>query len=115
MKKTRFTESQIVSVLKEVESGLKVDEVSFSVPRGGVFWLVGANGAGKSTLIKHILGLRPAETGSISVFGNNPVSDPVSVLKRVGYLSEEPDLPGGMNLEEIMRYTQAFYSNLDAG
>jgi len=27
MKKTRFTESQIVSVLKEVESGLKVDEV----------------------------------------------------------------------------------------
>jgi len=37
MKKTRFTESQIVSVLKEVESGLKVDDVSFSVPRGGVF------------------------------------------------------------------------------
>lgn len=27
MKKTRFTETQIVSVLKEVETGLKVDEV----------------------------------------------------------------------------------------
>jgi len=49
------------------------------------------------------------------VFGNNPVSDPVSVLKRVGYLSEEPDLPGWMKIEELMRYTQAFYSNWDAG
>jgi len=27
MKKTRFTESQIVAILKEVESGLKVDQV----------------------------------------------------------------------------------------
>ena len=35
-----------------------LDNVSLSIPRGGVFCLVGENGAGKTTLIKHVLGLR---------------------------------------------------------
>jgi ABC-2 type transport system ATP-binding protein len=42
-----------------------LDDVSFSVPRGSVFGLVGENGAGKSTLIKHILGLWRAQIGTV--------------------------------------------------
>jgi ABC-2 type transport system ATP-binding protein len=76
---------------------------------------VGENGAGKTTLIKHILGLLRAEAGSVRVFGIDPVSDPVSVLGRIGYLSEQPDLPGWMRVDELMRYTQAFYPKWDAG
>jgi len=90
-----------------------LNDISLAAPKGCVFGLVGANGAGKSTLIKHILGLWRAEAGSVSVFGDDPVSDPVSVLKRVGYLSEEPDLPGWMKIDELMRYTQTFYPNWD--
>lgn len=88
-------------------------DVSLSVPRGGVFGLVGENGAGKSTLIKHILGLWRAERGTVRVFGLDPVSDPVSVLGRIGYLSEQPDLPEWMRVRELMRYTQAFYPRWD--
>src|SRR5215468_3756052 len=84
-------------------------DVSLSVPRGTVFGLVGENGAGKSTLIRHILGLWRAESGSVRVFGFDPVADPVSVLGRIGYLSEQPDLPEWMRVSELMRYTQAFY------
>ena len=47
--------------------------VSLSLPRGAVYGLVGANGAGKTTLIKHILGLLRAESGSVRVFGLDPV------------------------------------------
>src|SRR2546426_2108311 len=68
--------------------------VSVSMPRGAVYGLVGVNGAGKTTLIKHILGLLRAESGSVRVFGLDPVADPVAVLSRIGYLSEENDLPG---------------------
>jgi ABC-2 type transport system ATP-binding protein len=90
-----------------------LDSVSVSMPRGAVYGLVGANGAGKTTLIKHILGLLRAESGSVRVFGLDPVTDPVAVLSRVGYLSEENDLPGWMRVDELIRYSRAFYPAWD--
>ncbi|MGO9111139.1 MAG: ABC transporter ATP-binding protein [Thermoguttaceae bacterium] len=90
-----------------------LDNVSLAVPRGVVFGLIGANGAGKTTLIRHVLGLLKAQTGSVRVFGLDPVKEPVGVLSRVGYLSEEGDLPGWMRVDELMRYLRAFYPEWD--
>src|SRR6185436_16621426 len=90
-----------------------LDSVSLSLPRGGVYGLVGANGAGKTTLIRHLLGLLRAERGSVRVFGHDPVADPVAVLSRIGYLSEENDLPGWMRVDELIRYSRAFYPAWD--
>jgi ABC-2 type transport system ATP-binding protein len=83
--------------------------VTLSMPRGAVYGLVGANGAGKTTLIRHILGLLRAESGSVRVFG----LDPVGVLSRIGYLSEENDVPGWMRVDELIRYSRAFYPAWD--
>ena len=90
-----------------------LNSVSLSFPRGRVYGLVGANGAGKTTLIKHILGLLKAESGSVRIFGLDPVEEPVPALSRIGYLSEENDLPGWMRVGERMRYSRAFYKNWD--
>jgi ABC-2 type transport system ATP-binding protein len=90
-----------------------LDNLSLSVPRGVVFGLIGGNGAGKTTLIRHILGLLKAHTGSVRVFDLDPVSDPVRVLGRIGYLSEDRDLPNWMSVRELMRYTRAFYPSWD--
>jgi ABC-2 type transport system ATP-binding protein len=90
-----------------------LDEVSFSATAGQVHGLVGANGAGKTTLIRHLLGLLRAATGSVRVFGLDPVRDPVGVLSRVGYLSEERELPEWMRIDELMAYTQAFHPTWD--
>jgi ABC-2 type transport system ATP-binding protein len=87
--------------------------VNLSLPRGAVYGLVGANGAGKTTLIRHLLGLLRAEGGSVRVFGRDPVADPVGVLSRIGYLSEENDLPGWMRIGELVRYSRAFYPAWD--
>jgi ABC-2 type transport system ATP-binding protein len=92
---------------------LALDDVTFRVPSGTVVGLVGENGAGKTTLIKHILGLLKAQNGSVRVFGLDPVADPVAVLSRIGYLSEEPDLPGWMRVRELVRYVAAFYPSWD--
>jgi ABC-2 type transport system ATP-binding protein len=91
-----------------------LDGVSFRATPGQVYGLVGANGAGKTTLLKHVLGLLRATTGSVRVFGLDPVRDPVGVLCRVGYLSEERELPEWMRIDELMAYTQAFHPTWDA-
>jgi ABC-2 type transport system ATP-binding protein len=91
-----------------------LEGVSFHAMAGQIYGLVGANGAGKTTLIKHLLGLLRAATGSVRVFGRDPVRDPVGVLGRIGYLSEERELPEWMRVDELMRYTQAFHPTWDA-
>ena len=78
-----------------------LDDVSMGVPRGCVFGLLGENGAGKTTLIKHLLGSYTAKTGSVCVFGEDPVTNPVGVLSRVGYLSEEREMPHWMRIHQV--------------
>jgi ABC-2 type transport system ATP-binding protein len=90
-----------------------LDRVSLGVPRGSVFGLVGENGAGKTTLIKHVMGLFKPQEGSVRVFGLDPVADPVGVLARVGYLSEDRDLPEWMRIWELLRYLRPFYPTWD--
>jgi ABC-2 type transport system ATP-binding protein len=101
------------NVTRRFGDKVALDNVSFRVPTGSVVGLVGENGAGKTTLIKHILGLLKAQSGSVRVFGLDPVADPVGVLSRVGYLSEDPDMPGWMRVRELIRYVAAFYPTWD--
>src|SRR5687767_15050393 len=103
----------IADLSRRFGSKAALDRVALTIPRGGVYGLVGANGAGKTTLIRHILGLLRAEQGTVRVFGLDPVADPVGVLSRIGYLSEENDLPGWMRVDELIRYSRAFYPAWD--
>ena len=109
--------SESVVTIRELSrrfgSKVALDRVSLTIPQGSVYGLVGGNGAGKTTLIKHVLGLLRAESGSVRVFGLDPVADPVAVLSRIGYLSEENDLPGWMRVDELIRYSRAFYPDWD--
>jgi len=91
-----------------------LNNISFAVPRGSVFGLLGENGAGKTTIIKHLLGLLRAQKGTVSVFGMDPVKHPEEVLGNIGYLSEERDLPSWMTINELIRYTEPFYPNWDS-
>src|SRR5262245_48027433 len=104
---------RVAEVTRRFGATTALDGVTVSVPRGAVYGLVGANGAGKTTLIKHVMGLLRAESGSVRIFGLDPVAEPVGVLSRIGYLSEENDLPGWMSVDELVRYSQAFYPGWD--
>jgi ABC-2 type transport system ATP-binding protein len=90
-----------------------LDAVTLSVPKGCVFGLLGESGAGKTTLIRHLIGLLRAQRGSVRVLGKDPVRDPEGTLGRIGYLSEDRDLPGWMRVDELMRYTRGLYPHWD--
>ena len=104
---------EITNLSRRFGKTLALDKVSLQVRCGCVHGLVGANGAGKTTIIRHILGLLKAKSGSVRVFGMDPVRDPVAVLQRIGFLSEERELPEWMRIDELMRYTRAFHPNWD--
>jgi ABC-2 type transport system ATP-binding protein len=106
---------EVDAVSRRYGSTLALDNVSLKAEAGLVYGLVGANGAGKTTLIKHLLGLLRPHQGQVRVFGLDPVREPVSVLRRVGYLSEQRDLPEWMRLDELLRYTQAYHPSWDQG
>ncbi|MBI2571010.1 MAG: ABC transporter ATP-binding protein [Candidatus Schekmanbacteria bacterium] len=104
---------QVSELTRRFGARTALRSVYLSMPRGAVYGLVGANGAGKTTLIKHLLGLLRVECGAVRVFGLDPVADPVGVLSRIGYLSEEHDLPGWMRVDELIWYSRAFYPAWD--
>jgi ABC-2 type transport system ATP-binding protein len=106
---------EVDAVSRRYGSTLALDNVSLKAEVGLVYGLVGANGAGKTTLIKHLLGLLRPHQGRVRVFGLDPVREPVRVLRRVGYLSEQRDLPEWMRLEELLRYTRAYHPAWDQG
>jgi ABC-2 type transport system ATP-binding protein len=104
---------QIRDLSRQFGSKLALDAVALEIPAGLVFGLVGENGAGKTTLLKHILGLLKPESGSVRVFGHDPVTNPVEVLRRIGFVSENRDLPPWMRVSELLRYMQPFYPAWD--
>src|SRR5262249_15243965 len=104
---------EIKNLSRRFGARLALDNVSIDVPRGVSFGLVGENGAGKTTLIKHILGLLKAHSGTVRVFGLDPVVDPVRVLGRIGYLPERDQLPLWMRVDELLRCTREFYPGWD--
>ncbi|MCH4038521.1 MAG: ABC transporter ATP-binding protein/permease [Lachnospiraceae bacterium] len=54
---------------KNGDSVLK--NLSFSIPRGGHYTLIGRTGAGKSTIFKLLLGLYTPDSGQVLIFGEN--------------------------------------------
>jgi energy-dependent translational throttle protein EttA len=43
------------------------DDLSFSLPRGGIVGIIGANGAGKTTLFRMIAGKEKSDSGSLTI------------------------------------------------
>ncbi|HEV2054323.1 MAG TPA: ABC-F family ATP-binding cassette domain-containing protein [Methylomirabilota bacterium] len=68
------------------------EELSFGLFEGDQAGLVGPNGSGKSTLLKILAGLEPADRGTRSVRGG----------VRVGYVPQDPVLPPGVTVEEVI-------------
>lgn len=65
--------------------GLKVfDDVSFSVPKGGIMGVIGPNGAGKTTLINVMCGMLPPSTGKVMLGDRDITGQPFHAVSKLG-------------------------------
>lgn len=77
-----------VSHLTKQYKNFKLDDVSFEIPRGMIYGLVGENGAGKTTTISAILNIMEKDGGEIKVFGQNHQREERSIKQRVGVVMD---------------------------
>ena len=81
-----------------------VRDISFEIPRRGIYGLLGSNGAGKSTTMNIICGvLRPTE-GEVWVKGIDMGRRPIEAKRHIGFLPQKPPLYEDLTVEEYLRH-----------
>lgn len=89
------------NVCKNFGEKVALDNVSVSVPKGGIFGLLGPNGAGKTTLIRIINRITIPNGGEV-LFDGRPVTQ--SDVEKIGYLPEERGLYRKMEVGDQAMY-----------
>jgi ABC-2 type transport system ATP-binding protein len=87
--------------------------LSFAVPQGSAFAMIGANGAGKTTIIKVLLNILGPTQGSAFVLGIDSRRISPAELAQVGYVSENQDMPARVTVGEYVAYLRPFYATWD--
>jgi len=100
---------QLRDVIKLYGKQAALEHVSFEVPSGVVFALLGENGAGKTTAIRLMLGLTEPTAGKVKLLGLDCHRDGLEIRRRVGYVSERPAMYEWMTVAEIGWFTAGFY------
>lgn len=100
-----------------------VKDVSFRIHRGETLGLVGESGSGKSTIAQVLMGLKPPDSGSVHLFGQNPYTLPKEALRRFRkrfriifqdpYASFNPKLTVGSQIAETLA-VYGMYGNAKA-
>ena len=81
-----------------------LDDVSFAVPKGEVFGLIGPDGAGKTSLYRILCTLLLPEAGTALVDGFDTVREMKEIRKRVGYMPGKFSLYQDLTVEENLRF-----------
>jgi ABC-2 type transport system ATP-binding protein len=89
--------------------------LDFTVPQGAIYALAGHNGAGKTTLLKLLLNILRPTGGSATILGIPTTALTGDAFKRIGYVSENQEMPEWMTVRIFMDYLRPFYPTWDEG
>jgi ABC-2 type transport system ATP-binding protein len=81
-----------------------VTRLSFEVPKGCVYALLGRNGSGKSSTVRCLVGQQRPTTGKIELYGLDSWAERRRTMVRVGVVPENPDIPPETTAEGVERF-----------
>ena len=87
-----------------------VDGVGLVVRPGEVFGLLGTNGAGKTTILELVQGFRRPHSGTVRLFGEDPVTGGPAVRRRTGAVLQHAGFLAELTVAETVRMTRALSS-----
>ena len=90
-----------------------VRSLTMEVAAGSVYALIGPNGAGKTTTIKALKNLLRPSSGRASVQGIDSRKVGPAALQRIGYVSENQELPLWMTAADVLAYCAPFNPSWD--
>jgi ABC-2 type transport system ATP-binding protein len=90
-----------------------VHALDLDVPEGSIYALIGPNGAGKTTTIKLLMNILRASAGTAEVLGVDSRRLSPREFARIGYVSENQEMPEWMTVDYFLRYLKPFYSTWD--
>ena len=88
-------------------------DLTLEVPEGSVFALVGTNGAGKTTTIKTVMNILKPTSGHATVLGTDSRQLGPRQFERIGYVSENQEMPDWMTVGYFLDYLKPFYPAWD--
>lgn len=88
-------------------------DVSFALPKGYIMGFVRQNGSGKTTTIRSVLNMAKADSGKISVFGLDSVTDTIAIKERLGVVFDDLYLAEHLNVKQIEQQLKPFYKDWD--
>lgn len=91
-----------------------LDGLTLNVDEGSVFGLIGPNGAGKTTTIKILMKILNADGGEARVLGIPSRNLRPEHYQKIGYVSENQQMPGWMTVQNLIDYLKPFYPSWDA-
>lgn len=83
--------------------------VTFSVPEGSMFGLIGPDGAGKSTLYRILTTLIPPDNGTATVAGLDVRTDYRKIRTEIGYMPERFSLYPDLTVEENLNFFASLF------
>jgi ABC-2 type transport system ATP-binding protein len=86
-----------------------VDGVSFTVPYGELFCLLGQNGAGKTTTVSILTTTLTATSGRVRIAGRDLATERGRLRREIGVVFQQPALDGNLTAEENIRLHAVLY------
>ncbi len=102
----------ISNVSKHFEQIIAVNQVSFTIPSGNIFGLVGTNGAGKSTLLRMMAGILKPTSGEITI-NDQKVYNNSECKKQFFFIADDSYFFRNATSAEMAAYYASVYLNFD--